>query len=259
MKRFLATLVATAIFVTPAWAGSILIVNGLSGTSEVGTTTSITDQMTNLHEAVGNTVTVSDGIPIDFTGFDQIWDLRFSNTFALSVTEQQNYVDFMASGGGMFVMGENSGFTARNDSVIDLIALAGGGNLNFAVPTDPQTVNAPFTGPNPVATIDFAAPGGVDSSGTGQFITEDAFGRGTGVAWGVGDLANAQAGALTVVFDVNFMQLNAGADREALAANLVGFVGNEVDPPAIPLPASLPLLLAGLGITGLMSRRQKAA
>jgi len=61
----------------------------------------------------------------------------------------------------MFVMGENSGFATRNNSVLALIAAAGGGTLTFTTPNATQTVVAPFTGPNPVASLFYLAPGGV--------------------------------------------------------------------------------------------------
>jgi hypothetical protein len=132
----------------------------------------------------------------------------------------------------MFVMGENSGFASRNNSVLSLIDAAGGGTLGFATPSSTQTVNAPFTGSNPVSQITYLAPGGVGTNapGTGMFITQDQSGLGTGLAFGLGTLANAPAGALTSIFDVNFMQLNADQNSQNLTANLINFVGGEVNP-----------------------------
>ena len=49
--------------------------------------------------------------------------------------------------------------------------------------------------------------------------------RGTGVAWGVGDLSNAPDGALTTIFDVNFMQNQWDLpNSQNLTKNLIGFV-----------------------------------
>ncbi len=246
--------IGSCAFATQANATVVAIINGSSGTSEPGTTTSITTNLVALHTAAGNTVTVFDTVPAAFTGFQEIWDIRFSNNLAITGAEQNQYMAFLQGGGGMFVMGENSSFATRNTSVLNLITAAGGGTLGFTVPNSTQTVNAPFTGPNAVSSINYNAPGGVGANapGTGQFITEDSSGNGTGLAFGVGTLANAPTGALTTIFDVNFMD---GTDFQSqqLTKNLIHFVGGQVDPPTPSVPdggstlAMLGLTLLGLG------------
>jgi len=227
-------------------AGNVLIINGSSQTSEPGTTSAITTNLQTLHQAVGNTVTISDSVPANLAGYGQIWDIRFSNSLPITAGQQAQYLSFLAAGGGMFVMGENSGFTTRNDSVLALITAAGGGTLGFTTPNSTQTVVGPFTGPNPVSQITYAAPGGVGTNapGTGDWITVDNNGNGTGIAFSVGDLANAQAGALTVIFDVNFMMNQYDVpNSQNLTKNLIGFVGGQVD--RTPDAGSTLALLAG--------------
>lgn len=255
-KIFLA-LCSTAL-ATPALAGNILIINGSSGTSEPGTTSSITTQISQLQAAVGNTVTVSDLVPTSLAGYAQVWDLRFSNSLALTASDQAEYLSYLQGGGGMFVMGENSSFMTRNNSVLSLIAAAGGGNLGFVVPGDAQTVVSPFTGPNAVSSINYNAAGGFDGDGTGQWITSNNAGtQGSGIAFGVGTLANARAGALTTIFDVNFMQANADANSQALTRNLIGYVGGQVSPPGVPEPATWALMMIGFGAVGATMRRKR--
>ena len=169
---------------------------------------------------------------------------------------QGEYISFLQSGGGLFTMGEKASFATRNDSVIALIAAAGGGSLTYVVPGDAQTVNAPFTGPNAVSTIQYLAAGGTTNSGTGQFITSNANG-GSGVAFGVGQLANAPKGALTAIFDVNFLQTSANCESQQLTKNLIGFIGGQVAP-GVPEPATLAMMLIGFGLVGVATRRLKS-
>ena len=248
---------------TAASAGPVLIINGLSTTSEVGTTTSITTSLVAKHTAAGNTTTVVDQ-PLSLaqlTGFTQVWDIRFSNSTPITAGQQADYLAYLQQGGGMFVMGENSGFATRNNSVLAFINLAGGGSLIFTTPNSTQTVFAPFTGPFaiPDANVTYAAPGGVTTAGTGQFMTgTSASGPGTGIAFDTDDLANALTGALTVVFDVNFMQDNAETDSQNFLRNIIGFVQQQVEPPAAA-PEPTALWLTVLGLLGLAAARRRKA
>ena len=236
-------------------AGPILIVNGSSGTGEPNTTTRITNNLEALHIAAGNTVTIFDGVPLDVSSFSQIWDIRFSNNLAITGPQESQFLSYLQSGGGMFVMGENNSFGTRNDSVLGLIDAAGGGLLSYTGSSGTQTVNAPFDGPNLVTSVNFAAPGGVGGPGTGQCITEDISGRCAGVAFGLGTLANASNGALTAIFDVNFMEGTRGIDQQNLLKNLIGFVGDAVDPPnPNPVPEPSILVLFAIGLLSLSFR-----
>lgn len=267
MNRMKSLVLAAALVVSPslAHAQNILIINGASGTTETSTTANITNNLQTLHQAVGNTVTISDGVPIDFSGFSQIWDIRFSNGFALTGAQQTQYLSYMQGGGRVFMMGENNNFTSRNASIFTLIAAAGGGNLgnggSGTCPADAQTVNAPFTGPNAVSTIAFACAGAFNGFGTGQWITNSG-NIGAGVAWTIGTLANATAGALTSILDVNFMEGNRSFEMQQLTKNLIGFVNNPPPPQnnVVPEPSTYALMATGLiGLVMIGRRRRSAA
>ena len=212
-------------------------------------------------------MTVSSAIPVNLGGYSQVWDIRFSNNFGLTAAQQSQYLGFLQGGGGMFLMGENFGFMARNNSVLDFIALAGGGTIGFVTPNDTQTVNAPFTGPNAVSQVTYAVAGGFNSSGTGTFITQVGS-VGTGIAFGVGTLANAPLGALTSIFDVNFMQNSFNLPHsQNLTKNLIGFVQDQVEDPVnppdltpIPEPSAFGLVaVAGLFMILLVRRPERRA
>jgi hypothetical protein len=247
-------------------SAQVLIINGSSGTSEPGTTSLVTNNLVALFNAIGVNPTVVDGVPASLAGFSQVWDIRFSNNLALTGADQSEYLAFLQGGGAMFVMGENSSFTTRDASVLALISAAGGGVLSFVVPGSTENVDAPFTGPNAVSSVTYLAPGGFNGHGSGQFITDDGTGEGAGIAFGHGELTNAPLGALTTIFDVNFMQGNIDVNSQNLTKNLIGFVG-DASPPGgggapttTPEPASLVLVGTGLvGIGGIVRRRRRKA
>jgi hypothetical protein len=256
------------VLVASAHADNILIVNGASTTSESSTTAAITANLkaTCFPDSEKNTVMVVDTPPTSLAGYNQIWDMRFSNP--LTTADQNSYTAFLQSGGRMFVMGENSYFMPRNNSILSWTNALGGGTLTFyAYPLSQITenVDSPYnTTPNSITTITYNAPGGVTSPGSGSWITNDGT-KGSAVVWATGKLANATAGSLSVVFDVNFMETSPTGDPEFLEnlCQIVKAGGTPTTPTVIaatptPVPTldewgrlALFALLLGLGLARL--------
>ena len=121
-----------------------LIINGSSGTSESGTTANSTNSLEILLQELGLQTTISDEVPEDLSIFSQVWDIRFSNNLAISTTQEEQYLNFLEAGGDLFVIGENSFFQSRNNSLLNLIEEAGGGRLSFVTPSEIQLVSYTF-------------------------------------------------------------------------------------------------------------------
>jgi hypothetical protein len=225
------------------FAENVLIVNGSTTTSEPSTTSEITNNLSTIITDRGDTPIISDALPLDISGYNEIWDIRFDT--ALSSAESAEYLSHLQNNGKLFLMGENSGFMSRNNSIIDFIQTAGGGSVTFSGVDSTQNVNAPYDNPNPVSTITYNAPGGVGAAATGNgiFMTEATSGGGSAVAYEVGTMTNAIGGRLAVVFDVNFMQgdVNSTADNIQFTKNLANFVSVGNNPPPAPQAVSVPL------------------
>jgi hypothetical protein len=222
----------------PPSLGNVLIVAGTDGLAQVAAGVLNTDLT-----GEGFTATIVDtGVPASLAGFSQIYDVRYDNHPAFTAGEMAQYLAFLnaAPGNALFLMGENVGFNVRNTPINQFIALAGGGTIAAPVTTsfNVETVNPPFTGPDPITTVKFAACGRVTSSGTGGFASSEA-GGGCSLFFQQGTLLNAPRGALVVVYDVNFIATapTFGAVNEAFfRINLEQFVS--APPGAPPTPST---------------------
>ena len=242
----LGALACTSFGIASAQAANILVVAGSNSFAQVAAGV-LNTELT----AAGNTVTVvNTGVPVSLAGFTQIYDTRYDNSPAFSPAEMSQYLAFLnaSPSNTIFLMGENTGFNARNIPINNFISLAGGGTIAPPARTsqNSETVNSPFTGPSAISTVKYAACGLVTSSGTGSFASSEA-GGGCSIYFGLGSLANATQGALVVVYDVNFIASapDGGAVNEILfRQNLEQFVSS---PGTIPVPASVSAVSPNMG------------
>ncbi|WP_299971467.1 RHS repeat-associated core domain-containing protein [uncultured Roseobacter sp.] len=202
--------------------GGVLIVNGQNATSEFNTTVEATSNLQEVFGDAGAAVTVVNSLAEagNIDGFSQIWDIRFSDNQALTDLDDSAYEDYLQQGGSLFLLGENSSFPTRNASIIDFFEDLGAGDLGFVGSNSTQTVNEPFNGPNEISTVTYRAPGGLDSSGTGVYVTSSGS-SGSAVAFGRGDLSGAAAGSAVALFDVNLLQdAREGTSERNLLSNI---------------------------------------
>ncbi len=86
-------------------------------------------------QSAGQSVTPLDTLQT----YDQVWDFRFNQTgcasdpcsSSISPTDQQRLRDYIAGGGSVAILGENMGFTGRNNGLINLVRTITG-NPGFA-------------------------------------------------------------------------------------------------------------------------------
>ncbi|WP_353928958.1 Ig-like domain-containing protein [Okeanomitos corallinicola TIOX110] len=208
-------------FISPG--GNALIIS--EGNNVNAQATAFIDE---LLQNAGVATTIVNTVPNTLLGFTQVIDIRVEDTFALTESDEALYLEFLQSGGNLLLVGENNNFATRNNSILDFIAAAGGGSLDFVEPAFVQEVLAPFNSPNPIfdgnVTYGGVATGGVTNPGTGQFVTVDNANRGSTLYFDENDLPNALGGKLTVMFDTNFfLSTNDITDNQNLINNIIGF------------------------------------
>lgn len=194
-----------------------------------GDSTAANTGLTTLLTGAGYTVTNQVGVPAgtNLSGNAQVWDIRVYSSGTLSSPDQATYLGYLQGGGALFLMGENSAFMARNNSIISFVTLAGGGTAVFSAPTsNTQTIQGSVaTSPNSISTVSFAGAGALSSVGTGTCLTKDAGNKCVAVGYGHNKLANATGGTLVVVMDVNFLQPTyLTGNTQLFAQNLIAYL-----------------------------------
>ena len=227
-----------------AWAGpppgpQALIVHDPSAPQAIPYDSDIVTNLTTHLTGKGFTV-VTNLVPVSLAGYQQVWDLRFTNATPLAASDITAYKAYLAGGGSLFVMGENI-FAAitRDNSIITLVSSLGGGSMNLTEANNAATVLAPFTGPTPLASFMFEAAGGVKAPSRARAITLDSSNAAAAVVFGPGMLSSAPAGSLIIVFDVNFLQAaNPDPNSQIFTDNLISYLAAPVvvQPNILPGP-----------------------
>ena len=170
--------------------------------------------------ALGKTVTVIEGyanLPSDLSMYSHIWDIDY-DTNQLVALNSSKYTAYLQGGGALFLIGENSGFPQRNNTLATFITSVGGGTISFdgsfpVLFTDCIMENQ-FLLENSNNSVKFPAIGRFSSIGTGTNIvyTNAVYSsypigtQGLVVVWKTGSLANAPKGAIVSVLDINIWQ-----------------------------------------------------
>ena len=157
-----------------------------------------------------HTVTNVTSMPTDTSSYEQIYDIRYSNSYTMTSSLQTHYKALLARGGTLYLQTEHTGFGTRNNSVIDFIEdeLGGGtvsyGSSNASSNSITQhnssgTFTTSFSG-----TLTFVYGGKLTAIGNGEWIAKTAAGDIVAAVWYGSDLSSAYSGKVIVVTDINY-------------------------------------------------------
>lgn len=197
MRVILAFLVGL-FFTSVAYADNVLIVDPQYS----GVATNVANRL----QAAGHTVTTVTTAPTSLTGFQQVWDLRYST--ALTSSETTLYSSFITNGGFAYFVTENPGCCmARNNSVAALVTALGGGSTQIG----PGWANNINTNMNTTymtngITVNYAAVAAIVNS-QGIPLISDGSGAVSGMSWigRAGALGSGVTGTIVTVADINWL------------------------------------------------------
>ena len=137
--------------------------------------------------------------------YSHIWDIGYDTLITSAVAIR--YKTYLAGGGAMFLLGENGGFIARDNSLSSFITEVGGGIISANTSyfgTVTANVATEFLISNQTNTVTFYAPGAYTNFGTGVVLASLG-GNTYGVVWKTGTLSLKPTAAIVSVLDINFL------------------------------------------------------
>jgi hypothetical protein len=155
-------------------------------------------------------------INTDISVYSQLWDLGYASPYTSNPNNPTAVLlQYLQSGGAMFILGENSAFQPRDNSIGQFIETAGGGGDIVEGTTDfdfsrTLTIKNQFLVTNSNSQVAFARPGVFTNFGNGNPMTTQPFPV-TGelhypaVMWQAGTLTAAPNGSIMSILDLNFI------------------------------------------------------
>jgi hypothetical protein len=137
--------------------------------------------------------------------YAHIWDVGY-DTYMTEAVETK-YANYLATGGAMFLLGENGSFVQRDGDITNFITNMGGGSVTADAQTTgiiSATVASEFLLANQTSSVTFNNVGRFGSIGNGTIMASS--GNGTHAAvWKTGSLSNKPTAAIASVLDINFL------------------------------------------------------
>ena len=164
-------------------------------------------------EDAGHTVTsvniTSSSFPSDTTSYEQIYDVRYSNSYTMTSAIQTHYKALLARGGTLYLQTEHSYFSTRNNSIMDFIEdELGGGTTTYGTSNANNSITQHNTNESWLSsfsgTITLSAAGKMTAIGNGTWFAKDSDGDIIGAVWYGDDLSNSYTGKVIVITDINF-------------------------------------------------------
>jgi len=157
--------------------------------------------------------------------YAHIWDVGY-DTYMTEAVETK-YASYLATGGAMFLLGENGYYVLRDGDITNFITNMGGGWVTADAQTTGiigATVASEFLLANQTSSVTFNNVGRFGSIGNGTIMASS--GNGTHAAvWKTGALSNKPTAAIASVLDINFL---VGADTQGPFIDNLSIVLNKV-------------------------------